>query len=202
MGMAEKTQTSASPSTNTTPRRLYRALEAKSLRGRNFATRLADYLTGLTSTPLFLFLNMALFAGWIAINVGAIPGVQPFDPFPFGLLTMAVSLEAIFLSIFVLVSQNRAAQTATLREELHLRINLIAEQEVTKILEVLSEMRTKMDIKTPDLELEEMLKAVNTSDIEQSILSQIGRADQLIQQPHFSKKDLPGLLSKLIKSVR
>src|SRR5688572_17134756 len=101
-------------------KQLYRALEAKSLRSRSVSTKIADSLTAITSTPLFLFLNAFFFIAWVVINNGLIPGITPFDPYPFGFLTMVVSLEAIFLSIFVLVSQNRAAQIATLREELHL----------------------------------------------------------------------------------
>lgn len=162
-----------------TPRRqFYRALEAKSLRSRSLPTRISDSLTAKTSTPLFLFLNFILFAGWIGINIGVVPGIVPFDPFPFGLLTMFVSLEAIFLSIFVLISQARAAQIATLREELHLRINLIAEQEVTKSLEILSALRTKMGITTPDPELDHMLKKIDTGTLEQSITEQLERADE------------------------
>lgn len=177
---------------------LFRALEAKSLRNRSFQTRLADSLTSFSSTPFFLFTNAAIFLGWIVWNMGFIPGLSPIDPFPFGLLTMVVSLEAIFLSIFVLVSQNRASQIATLREELHLRINLIAEQEVTKILEILAEMRTKAGIKRVDPELEFMLESINTSSLEQSIEEQLVRADQPILIK-FAKKEFPQLISSLLK---
>jgi uncharacterized membrane protein len=183
-----------------TPRRqLFRALEAKSLRNRSFATRLADYLTTICSSPAFLFLNILFFIVWISLNLGIIPGVPVFDPYPFGLLTMAVSLEAIVLSIFVLVSQNRAAQIATLRDELNLRVNLIAEQEITKVLEILSEMRTGKKLVGPDPELEEMIKNINAGDLEQSILEQIERADQLIKRRKLTKRDFGSVLSSLVK---
>lgn len=195
----EKTSATVASTSAPSRRQLFRALEAKSLRNRPFPTRLADYLTGLSSTPLFLFLNMAMFMGWIAINVGLIPNIQPFDPFPFGLLTMVVSLEAIVLSIFVLVSQNRSAQIATLRDELNLRVNLISEQEVTKILEILSDMRKKMNIKEADPELDEMLHSINTGDLEASIMDQIGRADQLINSKKFAKGEFSGILSSLTR---
>ncbi len=189
--MAAKTQT-----TITAPRKqLFRALEAKSLRNRPFPTRLADALTSLTSTPAFLFLNIAFFIFWITINSNLIPGIQAFDPYPFGLLTMAVSLEAIVLSIFVLISQDRAARIATLRDELNLRINLIAEKEVTKILQILSE-RYKS---TNDPELTKMLQDIDASDLEQSILQQIERADQLIHRKKFAKGDVAALLNSLVK---
>lgn len=161
----------------TKPRKqLFRALEAKSLRSRSYPAIIADNLTSWSSTPFFLFLNIFLFAAWIALNAGWIPGFEPFDPFPYGLLTMAVSLEAIMLSIFVLISQNRAAQIATLREELHLRINLIAEQEITKTLKILAHMRKKMGIRSEDEELEKMIEDIDTSDLEQSINDQLERA--------------------------
>jgi uncharacterized membrane protein len=140
-------------------KQLFRALEAKSLRSRDWPTRTADTLTAWSSTPFFLFLNMVLFAIWIALNTGWVPGLKPFDPFPYGLLTMAVSLEAIMLSIFVLISQNRAAQI-----------------EITKTLKILAHMRKKMGIRSEDTELEKMIEDIDTSDLEQSINDQLERA--------------------------
>lgn len=168
---------SASP-TPPVRRQFYTTLEAKSLRSRSLPTKISDSLTAKTSTPLFLFINFICFFLWILANLGVIPGITPFDPFPFGLLTMFVSLEAIFLSIFVLISQARAAQIATLREELHLRINLIAEQEVTKSLEILAAMRKKMGITDEDPELEHMLLRINKGDLEHAITEQLERADE------------------------
>jgi uncharacterized membrane protein len=185
-----------------TPRpkkQIFRALEAKSLRNRSYATQVADYLTGLCSTPTFLFCNMLFFAGWIIFNSNLIPGVKAFDPFPFGLLTMAVSLEAIFLSIFVLVSQNRAAQIATLRDELNLRINLIAEREVTKVLEILAEMRKEMKINKVDDGLEQMLKDIDAADLEQVILQQIERAGQSSLRRKLDKNEFSSIITSLIK---
>ncbi|HYD35815.1 MAG TPA: DUF1003 domain-containing protein [Vitreimonas sp.] len=195
---------STSPSQPTqpqSPRRLFRALEAKSLRSRTVPTQIADYLTSKSSTPTFLFLNTLLFAFWIIWNSGLIPQLKPIDPYPFGFLTMVVSLEAIALSIFVLISQNRAAQIATLRDELNLRVNLIAEQEVTKSLQILAEMRTKMGIKTPDPELEEMLQDINASDLEHSIAAQLVRADQTVITK-LTKKDVPNLINSLLNVRR
>jgi uncharacterized membrane protein len=159
-------------------RKFYQTLEAKSLRSRSLATIIADSLTTKSSSPLFLFLNALFFAGWIAINTNLVPGINAFDPFPFGLLTMFVSLEAIFLSIFVLVSQNRAAQIATLREELHLRINLISEQETTKCLEMLFKIHKHLGMSTDDPELQTMLKQIDPNDLEESINDQLERANQ------------------------
>ena len=137
-------------------REFYKSFEAKALKSRSLLIRFSDDLTTIFSSPYFLVLNGAFFVGWIAINTGIVPGISIFDPFPFGFLTMVVSLEAIFLSIFVLVSQNRSSYIDTIREELHLQVNLIAEEEITKVLKVLSEVREKVGISAKDPELEEM----------------------------------------------
>ena len=96
---------------------------------------------------------------------------------------MIVSLEAIFLTIFVLVSQNRSAHINTVREEVHMKVNLIAEEEITKILQVLAEMRKHMGIKKEDEELEEMVKRLDTKNIERSIIEQLQRADKGASSP-------------------
>ena len=181
--------------TNTERRhQFYHAFEAKALRSRSVLTQLADYLTAIFGSTTFLFLNALLFALWIATNLGYVPGITPFDPYPFGLLTMIVSLEAIFLSIFVLVSQNRSSYVNALREEVHLRVNLIAEEEVTKSLKLLSEIRDKVGIVEKDAELEEMLARIDTNYIERSIAQQLERANK----PVFENllKEFPDLIEK------
>ena len=157
-------------------RQFFKSFEAKSLRSRSLLTQLSDDLTEICGSTPFLIFHILLFTAWIALNINIIPGTIPFDPFPFGLLTMVVSLEAIFLAIFILVSQNRSAYVNTLREEVHLRVNLIAEEEITKVLEVLSDVRKHIGMKKPDPEIEEMLQRTDTGYIERSILHQIQRA--------------------------
>ncbi|MDP3941152.1 MAG: DUF1003 domain-containing protein [bacterium] len=154
-------------------RRIIRSFEGKALGNRNFTEQIADQFTGTFGSFSFAVLHIYWFVLWVVINDGFIPGVSPFDPFPYGLLTMIVSLEAIFLSIFVLLSQNRAGQVASLREELHLQVDLIAEEEITKVLELLSEIRNKVGIKREDPELERMLARIDTSYIESSLQRQI-----------------------------
>ena len=170
-------------------RKFFKSFEAKSLRGRSFLTQIADDLTAICGSTAFLILHVIIFATWIAINLDYVPWIVPFDPFPFGLLTMVVSLEAIFLSIFVLVSQNRSSYISTIRDEVHLGVNLIAEEEITKILEVLAEIRKELGIKKPDSQLERMLERIDTGYIERSILDQMDRANKsLIEQ---MKSSLP-----------
>lgn len=159
-------------------RQLFRSFEAKSLRSRSLLTQISDDLTSICGSTPFLIFHIIFFSGWIGVNTGWIPYTIPFDPFPFGLLTMVVSLEAIFLAIFILVSQNRSSYVNSLREEVHLRVNLIAEEEITKALEVLNEIRTKIGIKKEDSELEGMIKRIDTNYLEQTIQNQIDRANK------------------------
>lgn len=154
-------------------RRIIRSFEAKALGHRKLTEKVADQATSMFGSFTFGVLHIYWFALWIAINTGLFVWVVPFDPFPFGLLTMIVSLEAIFLSILVLLSQNRAGQVASLREELHLQVDLIAEEEITKVLELLSEIREKVGIKRDDPELTRMLQRIDTSYIESSLQRQV-----------------------------
>jgi len=173
---------SASPTAVQEPRkRFFKSFEAKSLRKRSFLTRISDKLTAFCGSTYFLVFHVIFFTSWILVNTGLIPGIGVFDEFPFGLLTMVVSLEAIFLSIFVLVSQNRSAHITTVRDEVDMKVNMIAEEEISKILKVLAEMRIHMGIKKKDDELEEMTKRINTENIEQSIIDQLQRADKPIR---------------------
>lgn len=169
-------------------RQFFKSFEAKSLRSRSFLTQVSDDLTTICGSTPFLIFHIIFFWGWILINNGVITTVPAFDPYPYGLLTMTVSLEAIFLSIFVLVSQNRSSYISTIRDEVHMRVNLIAEEEITKALSVLAEIRKELGIKKEDPELNKMLERINTNYIEQSIINQLERAnkpltEQLVKKP-------------------
>jgi uncharacterized membrane protein len=113
---------------------------------RGWQTRLADAITAFSGSMMFVWLHVLWFGAWIAVNLGYVPGIEPFDEFPFGLLTMVVSLEAIFLSTFVLVSQNRMQLAADRRAELDLHVNLLAEREATEILRKLIRIEERLDI--------------------------------------------------------
>lgn len=184
-------------STTENRRRFFRSLEADSLRKRSKLTKFADKLTNLSGSPVFLVANAAFFAIWITLNVGIIPGFVPFDPFPFGLLTMAVSLEAIFLSIFVLVSQNRSAYISTVRDEVELYINVTAEQEITKILQILADIRKEMGIKKRDEELELMLHEIDQGEVKQNIAAQIQRAGKSFRKEF--REDIIDVIGGVIK---
>jgi len=96
----------------------------------------ADWIAEFSGSIAFLVTHLVLFAAWIAMNVGSgVPGIPMFDPFPFGLLTMAVSLEAIILSVFVLLSQNRQIAKERVRGDIEYDVNLKAELEIAHLHE-------------------------------------------------------------------
>jgi uncharacterized membrane protein len=113
------------------------ALEEKALHNRSLVNRASDAITHFSGTIAFVILHALWFTLWIAANLGWIPHVVAFDPYPFNFLTLIVSLEAIFLSTFVLMSQNQMSYQADRRSQLDLQINLLAEQETTAILQLL-----------------------------------------------------------------
>lgn len=154
-------------------KRVIKSFEAKANSNRRLAERIADFMTSRFGSMTFLAINLSWFFIWIVVNTGLIPGIKPFDSFPFGLLTMIVSLEAIFLAIIVLISQNRAAKIDDLREEIDLQINTIAEEEITKIMELQVMLLKKQGIDVSgDQELRQMLEPTNTTAIEKALEKQ------------------------------
>jgi uncharacterized membrane protein len=95
--------------------------------------RIAEIITRFTGSMVFVYVHLILVVGWVAANLGFIPGVPAFDP-TFVILATFASVEAIFLSTFVLISQNRAAAEADRRSELDLQTNLLSEHEITRLL--------------------------------------------------------------------
>lgn len=151
-------------------RRIIKSFQARANSNRSLTEKVADFLTEQFGSMSFLAFNLIWFMVWVFWNVGASNGVRVFDPFPFGLLTMIVSLEAIFLSIIVLISQNRAEKINNLRQEIDLQINTIAEEEITKMMELQVMLLRKqgIDIST-DVELREMLEPTDPAKIERAL---------------------------------
>ena len=151
-------------------RRIIRSMKAKADERRSLSEKLADWMTETFGSMIFLVINAVWFAVWIILNVGLIPGVKPFDPFPFGLLTMIVSLEAIILAISVLISQNRAEKVGDLRQEIDLQMDVIAEDELTKLLEMVSLLLEKNGIDvSKDEVLQSMLQPTSVEKIEETL---------------------------------
>ena len=149
----------------------YEALEVKSLRARSRAELIVDRIIAQMGSIWFLVINATFFITWIVYN--GVKGKTAFDPYPFGMLTMIVSLEAIFLSILVLINQNRSIKTDTLREEVHMKVNFISESEVTKVLLLLTKVANKVGVNINDPEIREMLRALDPEKIEQDMQQQL-----------------------------
>lgn len=134
-------------------------LRTKAERERSLQGRIADAITSFSGRMIFAYLHIIWFGIWILLNTGRF-GLRAFDPFPYGLLTMIVSLEAIFLSTFVLISQNRLGEETERRADLDLHIGLLTEHELTRVLQMLDAIQDKMGIvdhansELADLEME------------------------------------------------
>jgi len=115
---------------------------------RSGVEQFSDWITTKAAGSGSLFGHALWFTAWMVINTGFIPGIEPFDPYPFQLLTMTTSLEAIFLALFVLASQNRMAKQSDLRANLDLQIDLLAEREMTAVLQLLTEIAAHLKVPT------------------------------------------------------
>lgn len=161
-------------------RDVIRSLKAEQDAKRSRSEKLADLMTGIFGTTWFLAANLIVFTLWIVLNAHIIPGLEPLDPFPFGLLTTIVSLEAIGLAIIVLISQNRSAKIADLREEVDLQVDMLAERELTKLLHIVCALAGKLEIDlTDDQELRQMLAPTSVSKIEHALEKQVIGSEKL-----------------------
>jgi uncharacterized membrane protein len=161
------------------------AVKAQHAKDRGPVERFAERLNDVASSTPFLVLHVLWFLVWIPWNAGWI-GLRPFDPYPFGLLTMVVSLEAIFLSIFVLLAQKREAAIAELREEIALQVGLWTEQEVTKTLQLVTGLYRRLGHPiADDPELKEMLRPLDVKGIESRLVKQIEQT----QRPKTAKPE-------------
>jgi uncharacterized membrane protein len=144
-----------------------RKLEQVAIAKRSAADRIAEFVARFCGSITFVWIHAAVFTFWIVWNV--VPAVPHFDPYPFTFLTLVVSLEAIFLSSFILISQNYEMRVTERRSQLDLQINLLAEQENTKILQILDRMSRKMGLTEED-------------DPEVQVLEQATRPETLARQ--------------------
>ena len=129
-------------------------------RRKTIQDRIADRITWFSGSMIFVYIHLAWFAVWLAINLGWTK-LKPFDPYPFNLLTMVVSLEAILLATFVLISQNRISAIADQRADLDLQINLLAEYEITRVLTLVDAIADHLGLEAgKDPEVEELKNEV------------------------------------------
>jgi uncharacterized membrane protein len=133
------------------------ALEEAEHAKATIADRVADTITTFSGSIRFVWITVVLVAGWVVMNL-ALPKAERIDPFPFPLLTLVLSVEAIFLAIFILMSQNRAARISEKRSHLDLQLNLLSEQENTKMLEMLEQIGKAVGAKFGSSEAVRVLK--------------------------------------------
>ncbi len=149
---------------------------------KTFQDRLADTITRFTGSMLFVYLHVALFGAWIVINLGWTP-LPRFDP-SFVVLAMFASVEAIFLSTFVLISQNRMAALNDKRADLDLQISLLAEHEVTRILQIVVNIADQVGVQQPRVpELDELVQDVDPEIVLDRLNEQEKRSQKENGQP-------------------
>ncbi len=149
------------------------ARESQEQEAKTWEDRVADAITQFTGSMRFVYVHLVIFGLWIIVNLGWVPGVPQFDP-SFVILAMAASVEAIFLSTFVLITQNRMAAAADKRANLDLQISLLAEHEITQLIRLVRAMADRMGIEaSQDQELSELSQDVRP----ENVLDTIERAD-------------------------
>jgi uncharacterized membrane protein len=133
-----------------------------------WSDRLASRITSFTGSMMFVWLHVLIFGAWIAVNIGWVPGAPRFDP-TLVVLAMAASVEAIFLSTFVLISQNRMAALADRRADLDLHISLLAEHELTRLVQLVDRIAQRLDLPVDDEELTEIERDVEAVEVIEAI---------------------------------
>ncbi len=152
-------------------------LRLKAARARGLQDQISDGITKFSGQMVFVYVHVIWFGAWILLNTKLF-GIAPFDPFPYGFLTLVVSLEAIFLSTFVLISQNRLSEESENRANLNLQIALLTEHEVTRVLQMLDAIQDKMGINNDeDSELADLEMETKPEDV----LAEIARLQQLVR---------------------
>lgn len=145
-------------------------LEATKAAERSPADRIADAITHFCGSMAFVYVHVGWFGGWMLWHLlPGLPQAIRFDPYPFQFLTFVVSLEAIFLSTFILISQNRQNQLSELRNHLDLQINLLSEQENSKVLAMLEALLRFHGLVQPDPEIASLAEATQPDMLIQQI---------------------------------
>jgi uncharacterized membrane protein len=131
-------------------------LEQSFHRQRSTADRAVDYIVGFLGSTKFIVLHAVAVFVWLLLNTAGVPWIRKFDAFPFLLLSVCLSIEALFLSVFVLIKQNRMSRQQDLRAHLDLQINLLAEREMTLVLQMLNRISSRLGVRVSDEDVEEL----------------------------------------------
>ncbi len=157
------------------------ALEAQFTRGLGRADRIADGIAKLSGSVHFVIFHLVWFTFWVVANTGAIPALPRFDPYPYVLLSVIVSCEAVLLSTFVLMKQNREARRNDSRDHLNLQIDMLAEREITKLLQMQIAVCRRLGIATAasGLEIQELSRETPVQDLAAELKERIiGNSEQ------------------------
>ena len=159
-------------STHTQPHIDYIAKQEKDfLEQRTLAERAGDSVAGFAGSIFFVIIHSLLLLIWVAVNHGVVHRIRPFDPYPFSLLAMIVAVEAVFLSSFILMRQNRMTKRAERRDHLNLQVDLIAEKEITKLLQMVRAICGQMGLThvIEDNELRELSQHTSVEGLSQRL---------------------------------
>jgi uncharacterized membrane protein len=139
-------------------------LEHDAFNRRTPTERFSDAIMKVVGNTGFLLAQLILISGWSLVNLHIIPGLKAFDPFPFGVLALVVSSESVFLTTFVLISQNRMARQSDRRSHLDLQVGMLSEQELTTILQMLQKLCQHMGVNV-DSSKQEVRSFSETTDV-------------------------------------
>jgi uncharacterized membrane protein len=148
---------------------LNKSLESYTEFEEKWTDAFAKFLTKSFGTLKFLILTLVFIILWIVVNLGLIPGISPFDLYPFVWLVSLAQLFSVVLSVTILISQNQEERINEVRQQMDFEINVRAEQEITKILHMIEEIHTKLGIAKIDKELEQMKESIVISEIKEDV---------------------------------
>jgi uncharacterized membrane protein len=144
---------------------------------RQWSGMAARFLIQIFGNAWFLNANILFISVWIILNLGLVPGVPPFDPYPFSLLMMIAAFSTMLLAIVVLINQNQQGSMEDVRQRIDFEVNVRAEREITKILTMLDELNANMGLFKADRELDKMKEKLDIAEIKQDIEQGIEKED-------------------------
>jgi uncharacterized membrane protein len=145
--------------------------EEEALEQRSSSERLADAIGGFAGSLPFVVLHLVLLVAWLLINSGKILNTRPFDPYPFSLLGVIVAVEAVILSSFILMRQNRMMRRGERRDHLNLQVDLLAEKEITKLLQMVRAICGQMGLQNimADKEIHDLSQNTSIESLSQTL---------------------------------
>ena len=145
--------------------------EEEALERRSSSERLADAVGSFAGSLLFVVLHLLLLVAWLLINSGKITSTRPFDPYPFSLLGVIVAVEAVILSSFILMRQNRMMRRGERRDHLNLQVDLLAEKEITKLLQMVRAICGQMGLQNimADKEIRDLSQNTSIESLSQTL---------------------------------